>query len=256
MKLGLVTYNIAKDWDLPTILENCEETGFEGVELRTTHAHGVEPSLSADERADVRGMFAASPVELVGLGSVCEYHSPDPDEVKRNIEETRAFVDLAADLGCRGVKVRPNALPEEVPVQDTLRQIGLALRECGEYGRRKKVQIRLEVHGRGTHHVPHVRTILDVANHDNVVACWNSNPGEAQDGSIAGSYSLLKGRIGLVHLHDFVLWEYPWQELFRLLYESGWHGYCLMEAQATPDPIRIMKYMRALWDAYMASNHA
>ena len=42
MKLGLVTYNMAKDWDVPTIIENCVETVFSGVELRTTHSHGVE----------------------------------------------------------------------------------------------------------------------------------------------------------------------------------------------------------------------
>ena len=47
MHLGLVTYNLAKDWDLATIIQNCQESGFEGVELRTTHAHGVEVELSA-----------------------------------------------------------------------------------------------------------------------------------------------------------------------------------------------------------------
>ena len=51
MKLGLVTYNMAKDWDISTIIEQCVETGFKGVELRTTHAHGVEVDLSASERA-------------------------------------------------------------------------------------------------------------------------------------------------------------------------------------------------------------
>ena len=40
--LGLVTYNVAKDWDLDTILRLVPEAGFEGVEFRTTHAHGVE----------------------------------------------------------------------------------------------------------------------------------------------------------------------------------------------------------------------
>ena len=34
MKLGLVTYQWAKDWDLPTIIANCEKTGLLGVELR------------------------------------------------------------------------------------------------------------------------------------------------------------------------------------------------------------------------------
>ena len=50
MQLGIVTYSIGKDWDLDTLIANCEETGFDGVELRTTHAHGVEVELSAAER--------------------------------------------------------------------------------------------------------------------------------------------------------------------------------------------------------------
>ena len=33
MKLGLVTYQWGKDWDLPTLIANCEKTGFLGVEL-------------------------------------------------------------------------------------------------------------------------------------------------------------------------------------------------------------------------------
>ena len=40
MKLGLVTYNLASAWDLKTLEEHCVQTGFEGVELRTTHEIG------------------------------------------------------------------------------------------------------------------------------------------------------------------------------------------------------------------------
>lgn len=54
MNLGLVTYQWGKDWDLPTLLANCEEAGLLGVELRTEHAHGVETSLSAQERKEVK----------------------------------------------------------------------------------------------------------------------------------------------------------------------------------------------------------
>jgi len=49
MKFGLVTYQWGKDWDLPTIISNCEETGFESVELRTQHAHVVEINLIASQ---------------------------------------------------------------------------------------------------------------------------------------------------------------------------------------------------------------
>ena len=52
--LGLVTYNLAVDWDIETIIKNCAKTGFEGVELRTTHKHGVEPPISSSRRAEVK----------------------------------------------------------------------------------------------------------------------------------------------------------------------------------------------------------
>src|SRR5690349_3765577 len=53
MHLGLVTYNLAKDWSVETIINHCQATSFEGVELRTTHAHKVEVNLSPAERAEV-----------------------------------------------------------------------------------------------------------------------------------------------------------------------------------------------------------
>src|SRR6266851_9012687 len=68
LKLGTVTYNIAKDWDVPTLIRNLREAGFEAVELRTTHKHGVEIALPPAARAEVRARFADSPVKIGGLG--------------------------------------------------------------------------------------------------------------------------------------------------------------------------------------------
>src|SRR5688572_20711403 len=67
--LGLVTYNVAKDWDLPTVLKICKASGIAAVELRTTHKHGVEPTLSAAERKDVKKQFADSGIVCWGAGS-------------------------------------------------------------------------------------------------------------------------------------------------------------------------------------------
>ena len=49
-ELGVGTYQIAKDWDIDTLIANCTEVGFTGAELRTSHAHGVEVGL--DQAAD------------------------------------------------------------------------------------------------------------------------------------------------------------------------------------------------------------
>ncbi len=250
MKLGLVTYNMAKDWDVPTIIKNCTETGFQGVELRTTHAHQVEVDLSATERADVAKIFADSPIELAGLGSAFDYHSADSDVVRQNIEGTKEYTKLAADVGASGVKVRPNGFPNEVPKEKTLEQIGLSLRECGQFASDYDVQIRLEVHGRGTSELRHIQTIIDIADHDNVFVCWNSNFGEVEDGSIQKPFELVKHKIGLVHITELHRVEYPWLELFALLKSSGYEGFTLAEipgCDSLSDSVRVMNFYRALW---------
>jgi sugar phosphate isomerase/epimerase len=251
MHLGLVTYNLARAWDLPTLLAHCEKTGFEAVELRTTHAHGVEPELSPAERARVRETFSASGVRLLSLGTTCEFHSPDPEEVRRNIARCAEFAELARDVGAAGVKVRPNGLPEGVPVSQTLEQIGKALGECGEAAAACGAQVWLEVHGRETGDLRHIRAILDHAGHPNVLACWNSNGTDKDEtGGIESNFRLVADRIGSVHINELYRPDYPYGELFRLLRESGYQGYCLAELGAeSSDPLTVMRYYKALFDA-------
>ena len=254
MKLGLVTYNLAKDWDVPTIIAMCEKTDFEGVELRMTHAHGVEVGLSAAERAEVRKRFADSTVQIAGLGSAFEYDAIDPAVVRQNIEGTKEYVKLAADVGAPGVKVRPNRLhvKEGVPKEKTLEQIGLALRECGTFAADCGVEIRLEIHGYDTCLVPNARTILDAASHPNVFACWNSNPEDRDEhGSIDANYALVRRQIRLVHITELADGRYPWRRLFQLLAADGYQGFTLAEiGQGSAEPERFMRYYRALWLAY------
>jgi sugar phosphate isomerase/epimerase len=251
MKLGLVTYQLAKDWDVSTIIRNCEETGFEGVELRTTHAHEVEPSLSAEEREEIKLQFEKSNVALVALGSTCEYHSDDPAEVARNVKNSRTFIDLAVDVGAPGVKVRPNGLQEDngIAAATTLEQIGKALAEVGAYADEKNIEIWLEVHGKGSSHPPYCHTILETANHPRVNACWNCNQTDLDDnGSIEAHFEMLKSRIKHVHLHDLYEAAYPYDTLFKLLKEMGYDGYTMAESSSSEDPLHVMKYYKALWD--------
>jgi sugar phosphate isomerase/epimerase len=250
MRLGIVTYNIAKDWDLPTILKNLESVGYEGVELRTTHRHGVETGLSAEQRTEVRARFKESPVELVGLGTACEFQASDPQVVRKNIDEAKAFIRLAHDLGAPGVKVRPNGVPKGADLSATLRQIGESLHEVAEFGEGFGVEVRLEVHGETTQLLPNIATILRVAAQPNLSVCWNSNATDVADGTIAPQFALVSGRIGLVHLHDMTDATYPWRELFRSLDVSGFQGFTLAEIAESSDPLRVLRYFRALWQAF------
>lgn len=250
MRLGLVTYNLAKDWDVPTIIKNCSASGFTGVELRTTHRHGVEVALGKTERQEVKKAFQNSPVELTSLGSAFDYHTPDPAKLRRDIDATKDYIVLAQDVGAGGVKVRPNALPREVPKEKTLEQIGRALRELGAFGQDHGVQIRLEVHGAETSLLPNIKSILDTASHTNVGACWNSNDSDLAGAGFDANFDMVKERIFQVHMRDLFIENYPWRRLLARLNESGFEGFCLAEIPESSDPIRVMKYYRALWLAY------
>jgi sugar phosphate isomerase/epimerase len=250
MKLGLVTYNLAQDWHIDTLIKHCEAAGFEGVELRTSHGHKVEVNLSPEERRRVREQFQNSKVQLMGLGSAFDYHTPDPEKLRRDLAATKDYIILAHDVGATGVKVRPNGLPKEVPKEKTLEQIGRALRELGEFGEAHGVQIRLEVHGSGTSLLPNIRTILDAAAHKNVGVTWNSNDTDLEGDGFDKNFDLVRDHIFCVHLRDLFLEDYPFRRLLTRLNEIHFTGFCLAEIPASPDSVRVMKYYRALWLAY------
>ena len=250
MKLGTVTYNIAKDWDIETIIKNCEEAKFEGVELRTTHAHKVEVNLTPAERTQVRQRFQNSKVELMGLGSAFDYHTTDQAQLRKDVAATKEYIKLAHDVGAGGVKVRPNGFPKEVPQEKTLEQIGKSLHEVGEFGDSHGVQIRLEVHGSGTQLLPNIKRIIDIADHRNVGVCWNSNPTDLDGDGFDFNFDLVKNKIFTVHLRDLYLDDYPFRRLFERLNEVGFSGYCLAEISESKDPVRVMRYFRSLFLAY------
>ena len=247
MLLGAVTYNICKDWDLETLIGKLEKAGFEAVELRTSHKHGVEPSLGSAERDKIRARFERSKVRLLSYGSVAEFHSPDPAVRAKNVADAKAFIDLAHDTGAWGVKVRPNGLPKDVPREKTISGIGAALRELGDYGAGKGVEIWMEVHGRDTQDPPVAASIMKAARHDNVGVCWNSNPTDIVNGSVKQYFDLLRPHIKNVHINELADPAYPWRELFTLLRQMNYDRYTLCECQESKEPERFLVWYRALW---------
>lgn len=232
---GLVTYMWGADWDLPTLLKNCAKTGALGVELRTTHKHGVEPSLNEQQRADVRKQFADSRVTLVGIGSNERFDSPDPAMLKKAIEASKEFIRLSHDVGGTGVKVKPDTFHKDVPREKTIEQIGTALNELGEYGEGFGQQIRLEVHGQCAE-LPTIKAIMDIATHPNVAVCWNSNPQDLQGEGLEHNFKLVNKRFGeTCHVHELDDPKYPYQQLINLLVETGYRGWVLLEAGSKPE---------------------
>ncbi len=255
IQFGLVTYQWAKDWDLPTLIANCTECDVLGVELRTTHKHGVEPALSEAERREVRKRFEDSPVTLVGLGSNERFDDPDPKAVRKAIDASKAFIELSHDLGSSGVKVKPDRFWPDVPREQTIEQIGKSLNELGEFAEGFGQQVRLEVHGQCSE-LPTIAAILKVANHPSVAACWNSNPTDLKGDGLEHNFNLVKDRLGATsHVHVFDMPDYPFAKLFDLFVAADYHGWWLLEEGKTPaDPVSELKRQKKLFTKMLAES--
>jgi sugar phosphate isomerase/epimerase len=250
-QLGSVTYNLLRNMDLETCIQTLEKAGFSAIELRTTHKHGVEPSIGQEERAKVRERFTKTKVKLLSYGSTCEFESPDEAVRRQNIELAKKFVDLAKDTGAIGVKVRPNGLPKGVPLDTTVKNIATSLHEVGEYGESKGIEIWMEVHGSKTQEFPLASRILHEADHKNVGACWNSNPTDVVDGSVKQAFNALGKFIRNCHITELTS-TYPYKEFFGLLRDAGYSRYTLAEVAESKEPERFMPYYRKLWEQLSA----
>ena len=250
MRFGLVTYLWGQHMELPDLISKCEQSGLLGVELRTQHRHEVEPSLSAEERKEVRKRFADSPVTLVGYGSNAQFHEPEAEKLKHNIELTKQYVRLMHDCGGSGVKVKPNGFAQGVPREKTIEQIGKALNEVAEYGAGYGQQIRVEVHGRGTSELPVMKAIFDVADHENVTICWNSNGEDLQGEGLQHNFNLVKRRFGqTVHVRELNIGDYPYAKLMRMFVDMDYDGWILLEARTNPpDKVKAMIEQRVLFE--------
>ena len=252
-KLGIVSYNVSATWDLKTTLDICKRVGIAAVECRTTHKHGVEPSLNASQRKDVKKQFADSGVVFWGCGSICEFHSADEAVVKKNIETCKHFIGLSAELGGKGVKVRPNGVAKGMTAEKACSQIGKSLIECGKVASDAGLEICVEVHGAVTQLPKNMKLIMDACGHSSVGVTWNSNEIEVVNGSISEGFDLLSKHIRSCHINDLEkdkAGKYPYRELFRRLKEIGYDRYTMCEVGKSYEPKEgeafLTKY-KAMW---------
>ena len=51
-------------------------------------------------------------------------------------------------------------------------------------------------------------------------------------------------------MRDLFIEDYPFRKLLTRLNDINFRGFCLAEVPASTDPVRVMKYYRALWLSY------
>jgi sugar phosphate isomerase/epimerase len=252
LRFGLTTYQWGRDWDLPTLIANCHKAGLAGLELRTClhYAHGVEVTLTAPQRAEVRKRFADSPVRLVSVACSECMDWPRPEKLKAAIEAAKAHLVLSRDLGCHVVRVFPNQFHPDVPHEKTIEQIARALDELGAFAAGLGQEVSLEAHGQAGE-LPTMRAVMDRVTQPCVRVRLNCDARDANGQGFEANFNLVKPFLSrIIHLHDLHDPKYPYQLMVDLLVKARWDGYALMERDdSPPDRVAAMIEQRQVWEA-------
>jgi sugar phosphate isomerase/epimerase len=252
MRIGLATYNWGKDWDIPALIANCHKAGLAGVELRTSskHAHGVEVTLSASQRAEVKARFADSPVRIVSIACSERMDWPQPEQLQAAIEASKAHLQLSHDVGCDVLRVFPNQFHPGVPREQTIEQIARALNELGAAAAGLGQEVSLEAHG-SAGELPTIRAIMDRVTEPSVRVRLNCDARDTKGAGFAANFNLVKDCLSrTIHLHDLNDPDYPYALMVELLIKAGWEGCALMEQdQVVADRVAAMIEQRKLWES-------
>lgn len=251
IRIGLATYLWGRDWDIPTLIANCQKTGMAGVELRTSqhYAHGVEVTLDAKQRGEVKKRFADSPVRLVSLACSERMDWPQPEKLKAAIEAAKAHLVLSRDVGCGVLRVFPNQFHADVPHEKTVEQIARAMNELGAFAAGLDQEVSLEAHGPAGE-LPTLRAIMDQVDQPSVRVRLNCDARDAEGDGFEANFNLVKDCLSqIIHLHDLHDPKYPYQLMVDLLVKARWEGYALLERGDQPaDRIAAMKEQRQVWE--------
>jgi hypothetical protein len=256
-RFGLTSYQWGKDWDVPSMIENCSKAKVFGVELRTSekYAHGVELEISDGQRREVKKRFADSPVTLVGIASGERFDALEPEKVKAAVENSKGYIKLSHDVGASGVRVFVNDFHKEVPHERTIEQVAKALNEVGAFASGYGQQVRLEAHG-SAGDLKTIRAVMDLVSQKSVRVKLNSDKRDADGPGFEANFNLLKGYLGdTLHLHELDNPAFPYQQQMDLLVRMGWTGWQLLEASAkVPDRFKALIEQREMWEGMLAKS--
>jgi sugar phosphate isomerase/epimerase len=260
MHFGFTTYQWGRNWDLPTLIANCQQIKAYGVELRMEYksGHGVELETDPAKIAEIRKRFADSPVKVIGLATGERFDWVEPEKVKDAVEKAKRYAQLAHDVGASGIRVFPNDFHKGVPEEQTIAQIAKALNDLAKSAAGVGQQIRLENHG-SAGRLTTIKRIFDQVPAKNVGVKLNSDAKDAVDGSFAANFNLVKNRLGqTLHFHDMKAPGFPYQEQADLLIDAGWTGWWFAEMEGKPkeDAVAELKEQRKIWDGLIEKSLA
>jgi len=187
---------------LADVLALARRCGYDGIEPRTVsgHAHGVELDADAARRAEIRKSAEAAGVAICCVATSLQY--ADPALAATLGAETRAYIDLAADVGCPRIRVFGGLIPEGVERRQATDGMVAALGSVADYAAKRGVVICVETHDDWCN-PDHLAEVMRRVDHPAVGVNWDiMHPVCRAGATIESAFATLRPWIRHVHFHD------------------------------------------------------
>ena len=217
-------------WSLDQILRAALDYGYEGVEVRGIQEHldlRQSPHFAASQTPITRRRFSESGLSICCLGSSASFAAPDKRD--QSMDEARAYIDIAADVGCPTVRVFGGTAPSEQSRRDSICSVADCLRRLAPYAHERGVALALETHddfstGR------EVSDVLTQVDHPSCGALWDLHHPYRENESPEDTSRSLAPFLLHCHVKDSLNGEYrllgdgdvPIKEMLPLISRTPW----------------------------------
>jgi len=188
---------------LADTLRLAQDLGYAGIEPRVArdHAHAIELERTPRERKEIVDLVSDSGIEICCLALSTQYVQTTPSL----LEETRRYIELASDVGCKRLRIFGGALPDGMDRDRATEIVIEGLSHSAADAQSAGVTLCLETHDAWTH-PDHVAAVLRQVDHPNVAVNWDiMHPVRTSHVSMQESFQVLRPWIRHVHVHDGTL---------------------------------------------------
>jgi len=185
------------------VLEVAARFGYDGVEPRAQadHAHGIETTASAAQRAAVRQQADEAGIAVACLATSCRYVIPDAAERAAMLETSRAHIDLARDVGAPCMRVFGGSIPEGMSREEATALVADCLAELAPHAADAGVTLCVETHDSWCD-ANDLRTAIDRVGEPSIRVNWDVMHPYRAGMAIDEAFAALEPHIRHCHVHD------------------------------------------------------
>ncbi len=239
MKLGFTTYQLPQNLTFEESIRLAKDTGCAGMDFRTgnVYKHGVEVSLTGEERVRMRRQLEDNYLELASINSEFSFDAEDEKERRKSIEGAKQSCVLAHDFGSTLVRLFGNLI-RTPDAHDTVKYVAKAIQEVCDFASPLGVTCMIEMHG-DFNYYGYALEVVKLVDRPNIGILYNCDLRDLVGGSCLATFKRVEKYVRHIHCKDLDS-GFPFVELFEELYRIGYDGYLSAEIRETSDPTRVL----------------